>query len=134
LPDAEEEEEEEEEGQEEEVGERGMEHRQSESQNQGELRPSGARVVTDPVKTLMLIFTAVWVLVLVGTILIFEFIVPFNPLNSFFLNSTLKGVLSLILAGVWVYLFASLRNVVMKRELRLSMGTTTDDRTRVSSG
>jgi membrane protein implicated in regulation of membrane protease activity len=77
---------------------------------------------TDPVKTLILIFTAVWILVLAGTILIFEFIVPFNPFDSFFLNSTLKGVLSLILAGAWVYLFASLRDIVMRRELQLSKG------------
>ena len=75
---------------------------------------------TDPVRTLIGIFTAVWVLVLVGTILIFEFIVPFNPFHSFFLNSILKGVLSLTLAAVWVFLFAELRNIVMKRELQLT--------------
>ena len=75
---------------------------------------------TDPVKTLILIFTAVWGLVLFGVILIFKFIIPLNLFESFFLNSILKAALSLVLVVAWLILFAGLRNIVMKRELQLS--------------
>lgn len=75
---------------------------------------------TDPVRTLILLFAVVWVLVLVGVILIFKVIVPFNPFPSFFLNSLLKGIFSGILGLAWLYMFAELRNMVMKKELSLT--------------
>ena len=64
-------------------------------------------------------FTAAWGLVLIGTVLIFEFIVPLNLFQSFFINSTIKGVLATILVGVWLFLFLEMRNAVIRIQLRL---------------
>lgn len=71
----------------------------------------------DPVTSLIAIFTAVWALVLVGVIIVFEFIVPLNILGSFFLNSILKAVLAMILGLVWLALFVEMRNFMVKSQL-----------------
>jgi glycerol-3-phosphate acyltransferase PlsY len=69
------------------------------------------------VKTLIGIFTAVWILILLGTILIFKVIIPLSVFNSFFLNSILKAVFAVILVVVWLVLFAELRNFMIRSEL-----------------
>lgn len=65
------------------------------------------------------IFTAAWALVLIGTVLIFAFIIPLNPFQSFFENSIIKGVLTTILVGVWLLLFLEMRNAMVRNQLRL---------------
>jgi len=60
----------------------------------------------------------IWVLVLAGTIIIFEFIVPLNIFHSI-LDGITKGVLATILVVVWLGLFAVLRNAMVKRQLHL---------------
>jgi len=72
----------------------------------------------DAVKTLIGIFTAVWILVLVGTVVVFEFIVPLVVFHSF-LDSILKGVLATILVLVWLFLFYEMQNVMERTQLRL---------------
>lgn len=65
------------------------------------------------------IFTAAWVLVLVGTGIIFDGIVPLNVFHSFFLNSVLKGILATALVIAWLVLFLEMRNRMVKTQLRL---------------
>jgi len=72
----------------------------------------------DTVKTLIGIFTIVWILVLVGTVVVFEFIVPLVVFHSF-LDSILKGVLATILVLVWLFLFYEMQNVMERTQLRL---------------
>jgi hypothetical protein len=74
---------------------------------------------------LLVVFTAAWGLVLVGTVLIFEFIVPLNLFPSFFINSTFKGFLAAILVGIWLFLFLEMRNAVVRIQLRLEKRTST---------
>ena len=69
-----------------------------------------------PIVALLGIFTLAWVLVFVGTVIIFEFIIPFS-FSSFFYNSIAKAVFTTILAMVWLYLLLLLRNVAVKRLL-----------------
>lgn len=69
----------------------------------------------DPVRTLIGIFTLVWILVLVGTIIIFRYIVPLDLFHSY-LDNVLKGVLSAILGLIWIALFVELRNIMIKRQ------------------
>jgi len=64
------------------------------------------------------IFTAAWALVLVGTVLIFRYIVPLTIFHSF-LDSVLKGVLAMILVAVWLVLFVEMRNLMIRTQLRL---------------
>jgi hypothetical protein len=59
-----------------------------------------------------------WALVLVGTILIFEYIVPLVIFHSF-LDSVVKGILATLLVGVWLYLFVKMRNYMIRSQLRL---------------
>ncbi len=72
----------------------------------------------NPVITLIGIFTAAWLLVLVGTVLIFEYIVPLTIFHSF-LDGIVKGVLATILVLIWLLLFDEMRNVMVKTQLKL---------------
>lgn len=65
------------------------------------------------------IFTAAWLLVLLGTVLIFEFIVPLNIVHSLLLNGVVKGVLATMLVIVWLFLFVKMRDYMIKTQLRL---------------
>lgn len=64
------------------------------------------------------IFTAAWVLVLVGTIIVFGFIIPLVVFHSF-LDGILKGILATILVLIWLFLFVQMRNVMVKSQLRI---------------
>jgi hypothetical protein len=64
------------------------------------------------------IFTAAWVLVLLGTVLIFEYIVPLAIFHSF-LDSIVKGILATVLVAVWLLLFVGMRNIMVRTQLRL---------------
>ena len=68
--------------------------------------------------TLVVIFTAAWALVLIGTVLIFAYIVPLKIFHSF-LDGIVKGVLTTILVVAWLYLFVKMRNLMIKTQLRL---------------
>lgn len=62
------------------------------------------------------IFVAVWLLVLAGTIIIFELIVPLTLFHSL-LSGVLKGVLATILVLAWLGIFILLRNVMVRKQL-----------------
>jgi hypothetical protein len=62
----------------------------------------------------MAILSAIWFLVLFGTILIFQFIVPFAYFHSF-LDSILKGVFTTILVVIWLLVFVGLTNSFVRR-------------------
>ncbi len=64
------------------------------------------------------IFTAAWLLVLIGTVIIFEYIVPLDIFHSF-LDSIVKGFLTMILVVVWLYLFVRMRNLMVRTQLRI---------------
>jgi hypothetical protein len=64
------------------------------------------------------IFTAAWVLVLLGTILVFGFIIPLQVFHSF-LDGILKGILATVLVLIWLFLFVQMRNVMVKSQLRI---------------
>jgi len=72
----------------------------------------------DAVKTLIGIFTAVWILVLVGTVIVFEYIVPLAVFHSF-LDSVLKGILATILVVVWLFLFYEMQKMMVRTQLRI---------------
>lgn len=65
--------------------------------------------------SLMVIFTAIWALVLMGTIIIFEFIVPLVIFHSI-LSGILKAALSTVLVLVWLFLFVAMRNAMVRRQ------------------
>jgi hypothetical protein len=69
-----------------------------------------------PMVALFAIFTVAWLLVLIGTIVIFEFIVPFHYWGGIY-DSVAKAVFTTILALVWLYSLAFLRNVFVKRNI-----------------
>ncbi|MGI0092205.1 MAG: hypothetical protein ACREBS_10900 [Nitrososphaerales archaeon] len=70
----------------------------------------------DPVQMLAVIFAAIWLLVLIGTIIVFRYIVPIMIFHSF-LDSILKGVLATMLVVIWLALFVALRNAMVRRQL-----------------
>lgn len=70
----------------------------------------------NPIPTLLAIFTLVWILVLAGTIIIFQFIVPIVIFRSMF-DGVLKGVLTTVLVIVWLALFIILRDTMIRRQL-----------------
>ena len=65
------------------------------------------------------IFTAAWLLVFFGTVLIFEFIVPLNITSHYLLNGIVKGFLATILVVVWLFLFVQMRDYMIKTQLKL---------------
>jgi hypothetical protein len=60
------------------------------------------------------ILAVIWLLVLLGTVLIFHYIVPFVYFHSF-LDSILKGVFTAILVGIWLAVFIGLTNAFVRR-------------------
>jgi hypothetical protein len=72
----------------------------------------------EPVRVLIGIFTVAWALVLIGTIIIFKYIVPIVIFRSF-LDGIVKGFLAMILVLVWLYLFVQMRNVMVRSQLRI---------------
>jgi hypothetical protein len=60
------------------------------------------------------ILTAIWLLVLVGTVLIFHFIVPLTIFHSF-LDSITKAILATILVLVWLGAFIGLTNAFVRK-------------------
>ncbi len=64
------------------------------------------------------IFTAAWILVLLGAALIFEYIVPLTIFHSL-LDGVVKGILATILVAVWLALFVAMRNLMIRTQLRL---------------
>jgi hypothetical protein len=71
-----------------------------------------------PMLALFAIFTIAWLLVLIGTIIIFKFIVPFYYWGRIY-DSIAKGVFTTILALVWLYSLAFLRDIIVKRNILL---------------
>lgn len=69
-----------------------------------------------PIQILLVIFTIAWLLVLIGSVLIFEFIIPFHYWGGFS-DSVAKGVFATILGLVWLYILALLRNLLVKRTI-----------------
>ena len=76
-------------------------------------------MANNPLPMLLAIFALVWILVLAGAIIIFEFIVPLNTFHSS-LDGVIKGVLATILVIVWIGLFVVMGNAMEKRQLRPS--------------
>jgi hypothetical protein len=74
-------------------------------------------LASNPIPILLTIFTLVWLLVLGGTIIIFQFIVPLVIFHSF-MDGVTKGILVVILVVVWVDLFMLMRNAMENRQLR----------------
>ncbi|MGA2875423.1 MAG: hypothetical protein ABSE82_07780 [Nitrososphaerales archaeon] len=74
-------------------------------------------MASNPIPILLTIFTLVWLLVLGGTIIIFQFIVPLVIFHSF-MDGVTKGILVVILVVVWVDLFMLMRNAMENRQLR----------------
>ena len=69
-----------------------------------------------PLLELYGIFTAVWLLVLLGTILIFDLIVPFHYWGGIY-DSFAKGIFASILALIWLYAFILLRDAFVRRNI-----------------
>jgi hypothetical protein len=65
---------------------------------------------------LFAIFTVAWLLVLVGSIIIFEIIVPFHYWGGIY-DSAAKGIFTTILGLVWLYAFVLLRDIFVKRNI-----------------
>ena len=69
-----------------------------------------------PYAELIGIFTISWLLVLLGAIIIFKYIVPFNYCSCFN-DGILKGVFAVILAGIWLVAMIVMRNVMVSRTI-----------------
>jgi hypothetical protein len=72
----------------------------------------------DTIRTLFGIFTAVWILVLLGTVIIFEYIVPLTIFHSF-LDGIVKGILASILVLVWLFIFYEMQKMMVRTQLRI---------------
>ena len=69
-----------------------------------------------PFLGLAIIFTISWSLVLLGVIVIFEFIVPFTYCSCFY-DNVLKGLMGLVLGGVWLAAMIFMRNIYVGRNI-----------------
>ena len=65
---------------------------------------------------LVAIFGAAWLLVLIGAILIFEFIVPVTICGCFF-DGVVKAGLAAILGAVWLLIMVAMRNLLVRKSL-----------------
>jgi hypothetical protein len=66
--------------------------------------------------SLLVIFALAWVLVLVGAILIFEFIVPHNFCAGI-CNGVAKGAAATVMGVLWLLALFAMRNVLVRRTL-----------------
>ncbi len=64
----------------------------------------------------MAIFAIAWLLVLLGAIIIFKEIVPFQYCACF-TDNILKGVFASILGVVWLLALIFMRNVIVRRQI-----------------
>lgn len=69
-----------------------------------------------PIFILLAIFTVAWLLVLVGSVVIFKFIIPFHYWGGF-TDSIAKGVFATVLGLVWLYVLALLRNLLVRKTI-----------------
>ena len=65
---------------------------------------------------LLAAFAIAWLLVLLGTIVIFEFIIPFQYFGNIF-DGILKGVFTLALAVVWLSAMVGMRDYIVKKRI-----------------
>lgn len=65
----------------------------------------------------MAIFTVVWILILAGTIIIFELIVPLRVVQNL-LNGFVQAGFTLLLVMVWLGIFLLMRNLMVKRQFQ----------------
>lgn len=65
---------------------------------------------------LLATFAIAWLLVLLGTIVIFEVIIPFQYFR-YILDGILKGVFTLILAVVWLAAMIGMRNYIVRKRI-----------------
>jgi hypothetical protein len=66
--------------------------------------------------SLLVIFALAWILVLVGTILIFEFIVPQNFCPGI-CNGVAKGAAATVMGVLWLLALLAMRNILIRRTL-----------------
>lgn len=66
--------------------------------------------------SLVAVFAIAWLLVLLGVIVIFEFIVPFQFCSCFY-DSVAKGVFATVLSVAWLFALVLMRNVLVRRTL-----------------
>jgi pilus assembly protein TadC len=69
-----------------------------------------------PIFILLGIFTIAWLLVLIGSVVIFEFIIPFHYWGGF-TDSIAKGIFATVLGLVWLYALALLRNLLARKTI-----------------
>jgi hypothetical protein len=69
-----------------------------------------------PIFILLGIFTIAWLLVLIGSVVIFEFIIPFHYWGGF-TDSIAKGAFATVLGLIWLYALALLRNLLAKKTI-----------------
>jgi hypothetical protein len=77
---------------------------------------SDTREADEPIAEMIAIFSIAWVLVLVGTIVIFEYIVPFTYCACFY-DSIAKAGLAIVLAVVWLLAMVAMRDVMVRRTI-----------------
>ena len=77
---------------------------------------SRKREPNKPYAEMIGIFTLSWLLVLLGAIIIFKYIVPLHYCECFN-DSILKGVFALILAGAWLLSMIVMRDVMIRRTI-----------------
>ncbi|MHB8566663.1 MAG: hypothetical protein ACYC7D_08395 [Nitrososphaerales archaeon] len=65
---------------------------------------------------LITIFAIAWLLVLLGAIVIFEFIIPFEFCSCFY-DGILKGLLTSILAVAWLVAMITMRNSIVRKRI-----------------
>ncbi len=69
-----------------------------------------------PIFILLAIFTIAWLLVLIGSVVIFKFILPFHYWGGL-TDSIAKGVFATVLGLVWLYALALLRNLLVRKTI-----------------
>ncbi len=66
--------------------------------------------------SLIAIFAIAWLLVLLGAIVIFEFIIPFQYCECFY-DGIIKGIFTTFLAVLWLLAMVTMRNRIVKRRI-----------------
>lgn len=80
----------------------------------------------NPLPALLAILTVAWLLILIGAVIVFNYIVPFSYFHSF-ADSVAKGVFGTIAALLWLLAMAKMRDLFVRKEILKSNQTADSD-------
>ena len=71
---------------------------------------------SNPLPALIAILTAAWLLILLGAVVIFNYIVPFSLFHSY-ADSVAKGIFGTVVGLLWLFAMAKMKDYFVRKKI-----------------